>query len=252
VVISTLLYKVEGIVIKTIPYGESNIIITLYTKELGKVGVMARGAKKPKSRFASISQLFTYGIFVFQKSQGLGTLQQGESLHSFRKIREDLVKTAYAAYLVELLDRHTAENEMRSDLYGWMKQALEYIDFGIDPEVITFLFEMKIMKVAGIVPELSKCVSCKRTEGHFSFSIREGGFLCERCRFKDPYTIKISEAAARLLHMFYHFDLNRLGNVSLKKETKKELRTLVDAYMDEYSGVYLKSKKFLKQLDDLS
>ncbi|MBY6035449.1 DNA repair protein RecO [Fictibacillus nanhaiensis] len=247
-----MLYKVEGIVIKTVPYGESNTILTLYTKELGKIGVMARGAKKPKSRFTSITQLFTYGIFVFQRSRGLGTLQQGEALSSFRKIREDLVKTAYAAYLAELLDRHTTENELKPDLFGWIKQALEYINHGIDPEVITFLFELKMMKTAGIVPELSRCVSCQSTEGTFAFSIREGGFLCERCVYKDPYRIHISKGAARLLNMFYHLDLARLGNVSLKKETKKELRMVFDAYMDEYSGVYLKSRKFIKQLDDLT
>ncbi|MDM5315855.1 DNA repair protein RecO [Fictibacillus sp. b24] len=247
-----MLYKVEGIVIKTVPYGESNTIITLYTKELGKIGVMARGAKKPKSRFTSITQLFTYGIFVFQKGRGLGTLQQGEALSSFRKIREDLVKTAYAAYLAELLDRHTSEDDLRPDLFGWIKQSLEYINHGIDPEVITFLFEMKMMKIAGIVPELTKCVSCHSTEGDFSFSIREGGFLCERCSYKDPYRMNISKGTAKLLNMFYYLDLARLGNVSLKKETKKELRMLFDAYMDEYSGVFLKSKKFLKQLDDLS
>jgi DNA repair protein RecO (recombination protein O) len=250
--VNTLLYKVEGIVIKTVPYGESNIIITLYTKELGKIGVMARGAKKPKSRFTSITQLFTYGIFVFQRGRGLGTLQQGEALSSFRKIREDLVKTAYAAYLAELLDRFTSEDELKPDLFGWLKQALEYINHGIDPEVITFLFEMKMMKTAGIVPELSRCVSCHTPEGNFSFSIGEGGFLCERCSYKDPYRINISKGAARLLNMFYHLDLARLGNVSLKKETKIELRMVFDAYMDEYSGLYLKSKKFLRQLDDLS
>lgn len=248
-----MLYKVEGIVIKAIPYGESNTIITLYTKELGKIGVMARGAKKPKSRFTSITQLFTYGIFVFQRTnKGLGTLQQGEALSSFRRIREDLVKTAYAAYLSELLDRLTTENDLKPDLFGWIKQALEYIDHGIDPEVITFLFEIKMMKTAGIVPELSKCVSCGAKEGNFSFSIREGGFLCERCAYKDPYRMNISQSAVRLLHMFYDFDLARLGNVTLKKETKRELRTLFDTYMDEYSGVFLKSKKFLKQLDQLS
>lgn len=242
----------EGIVIRTVPYGESNTIITLYTKELGKIGVMARGAKKPKSRFTSIAQLFTYGIFVFQRGRGLGTLQQGEALSSFRHIREDLVKTAYAAYLTELLDRYTSEEDMKLDLFGWLRQSLEYINHGIDPEVITFLFELKIMKTAGIVPELSRCVSCHATEGDFSFSIREGGFLCERCAYKDPYRMNISKGAARLLNMFYHLDLARLGNVSLKKETKRELRMLFDAYMEEYSGVFIKSKKFLKQLDDLT
>jgi DNA repair protein RecO (recombination protein O) len=92
---------------------------------------------------------------------------------------------------------------------------------------------MKMMKTAGIVPELSKCVSCQASQGNFSFSIREGGFLCERCSFKDPYRMMISKGAAKLLNMFYHLDLSRLGNVSLKKETKRELRMLFDAYMDE-------------------
>ncbi len=65
-----LMKKVEGIIIRTTDYGETNKVVTIFTKEFGKLGVMARGAKKPKSRLSSASQLFMYGVFVIQTSSG--------------------------------------------------------------------------------------------------------------------------------------------------------------------------------------
>ena len=82
--------KVEGIVIRTTDYGETNKIVTIYSREFGKVSAMARGAKKPKSRLAAISQLMTHGHFLIQMGSGLGTLQQGEIISSMKEIREDI------------------------------------------------------------------------------------------------------------------------------------------------------------------
>ncbi|MFC7372542.1 DNA repair protein RecO [Fictibacillus iocasae] len=246
-----MIIKAEGIVIKTIPYGESNSIVTLFTREAGKIGVMARGAKKTKSRLSSVVQLFTYGMYVIQKGSGLGTLNQGEVLSSFRSIREDLVKTSYCAYICELLDKTAEENKRNPYLFEHVYQSLRLIDEGTDPEIITLLFEMKMLLTAGVKPQVSQCASCGAQEGNFSFSVREGGFLCERCRRHDPYCLNLSTGAAKILYLFSTLDIQRLGNVSVKKETKNELRTVMDAYMDEYLGVYLKSKKFLSQLNKL-
>ena len=79
-----MLQKCEGIVLRTTDYGETNKIVTLYTREWGKIGVMARGAKKPKSRLSAITQPFTYGYFLLQKGSGLGNLQQGEIIAPLR------------------------------------------------------------------------------------------------------------------------------------------------------------------------
>lgn len=104
-----MLIKSEGIVLRTTDYGETNKIVTLLTREHGKIGVMARGAKKSNSRLSAISQPFLYGTFLIQSSTGLGTLQQGEMIESMRAIREDLFLTAYAAYMTELMDKGTEE-----------------------------------------------------------------------------------------------------------------------------------------------
>ncbi|MEH6946677.1 DNA repair protein RecO [Bacillus sp. JJ634] len=243
--------KCEGIVIRRSDYGENNKVITIYTREFGKIGVMARGASKPNSRLASVTQLFCYGYFLVTPSTGLGSLQQGEMVDSMRFIREDLFATAYASYIIELLDRSVDDKKANPYLFELLYQTLHYINEEYDPEVLKFIFEMKMLPVNGIRPVLNQCAVCGETEGVFAFSLREAGFICHRCFDKDSYHLKLSPAAVKLLRLFYYFDLSRLGNISIKPETKKELQTIIDAYYEEYSGLHLKSKRFLKQLDSM-
>ncbi|UAC50063.1 DNA repair protein RecO [Bacillus aquiflavi] len=246
-----MLQKCEAIVIRTTDYGETNKIVTLYTREWGKVGVMARGAKKPNSRLAAITQYFTYGYFLLQRGKGLGSLQQGEIISSFRSIREDIFLTAYASYVVDLTDKGTEENKPNPYLFELLYQTLNYMNDGYDLDILTNIFEMKKLNTLGLYPSLNECSFCGSTEGNFSFSIREGGFICHRCLTKDPYHLKISPATGKLLRLFYYFDLTRLGSISVKKETKQELKKVITAYYDEYSGLKLKSKKFLDQIEQL-
>ncbi|MFS0635842.1 DNA repair protein RecO [Mesobacillus foraminis] len=244
-----MLEKCEGIVIRTTDYAETNKIVTLYTREWGKVGVMARGAKKPNSRLTAITQPFTYGHFLIQRGRGLGTLQQGEMISSMRSIREDIFLTAYASYIIELLDKGTEEKKPNPYLFELLFQTLQYMNEGYDLDILMNIFEIKMLNVLGIYPVLDQCANCGNTEGSFSFSIREGGLLCHRCLEKDPYHFKIASATVRLLRLFYLLDLKRLGNISVKDETKAELKKVITAYYEEYSGLYLKTKKFLDQLD---
>ena len=244
-----MLQKCEGIVIRRMDYGENNKIITLYTREFGKIGVMARGAHKPGSRLAAVTQLFYYGYFLFSPSKGLGGLQQGETIDSMRSIREDIFATAYASYVIELLDKSVDDRSPDPYLFELLHQTLHYIDEGYDAEVLKFIFEMKMLRVNGLNPTLDRCACCGNTEGEFAFSVREGGFICHRCFEKDPYHFRISPAAVKLIRLFSIFDLSRLGNISIKPETKKEIEKAIDAYYEEYAGLHLKSKKFLKQMD---
>ncbi len=244
-----MMQKVEGIVIRTMDYGESNKIVTLFTRELGKIGVMSRGAKKPKSRLAAVSQLFIYGTFLFQKSQGLGTLNQAEIIDSFRDVRKDLFRASYATYMVEMTDKLTEERQPNPSLFELLYQMLHYLNEGVDADVLLRIFEIKMLAVAGIRPQLDECASCGSTDVPVAFSIRDAGFLCKRCVHKDERAYHLSAHSARLLRLFYYLDLERLGQISLKQETKQELKEIISAYYDEYSGLRLKSKRFLEQLE---
>ncbi|MFD3447696.1 DNA repair protein RecO [Microbacteriaceae bacterium 4G12] len=241
--------KIEGIVIRTNDYGETNKIITVFSREFGKVGLMARGAKKPKSRLAAVTQLFTYGYFLVQTGSGLGTLQQGEIISAMRDIREDIFLTAYASYVVELTDKATEEKRNNPYLFELLYQTLQYMNEGIDPEILALIYQTKMMPVLGLYPELDTCAVCHQPGQFVAFSVREGGFLCSLHTEHDPYRIPLQEAASKLIRLFYHFDLARLGSVSVKDETKKQIRTVLNSYYDEHSGLYLKSRRFLNQLD---
>ncbi|EIJ78911.1 DNA repair protein RecO [Bacillus methanolicus PB1] len=246
-----MLQKCEGIVLRTIDYGETNKVVTLFTREWGKIGVMARGAKKTNSRLSAVTQIFTYGYFLIQKSRGLGSLQQGEIISSMRSIREDIFLTAYASCIVELTDKSTEDNKPNSYHFELLLEILKFINEGYDLDILMNIYEMKMLNSLGLYPELNHCAICGSTDGHFSFSIREGGFICHRCLEKDPYAFKISAATAKLLRLFYYFDISRLGNISVKPETKVELKKVISAYYDEYSGLQLKTKKFLHQIDKM-
>jgi DNA repair protein RecO (recombination protein O) len=244
-----MLQKCEGIVIRTTDYGETNKIITIFTREWGKIGVMARGAKKPNSRLSSVTQLFTHGYFLVQRGSGLGSLQQGEIATSLRSIGEDIFLTAYASYIVELTDKCTDEKKPNPFHFELLLQTLNYMNEGYEPDILMNIYEMKMLNVMGLYPVLNQCSVCGSTDGHFSFSIREGGFICHRCLEKDRYHYKLSPATVKLLRLFYYFDLSRLGNISVKAETKAELKNVIDSYYEEYSGLHLKTKKFLNSMD---
>jgi DNA repair protein RecO (recombination protein O) len=247
-----MIEKVEGIIIKTTDYSETHKIVTIFTREKGKIGLVARGAKKPRSRMAALAQPFIYGVFLFQAGRNLGTLQQGEILHSMRNIREDLTKTAYAAYLAELTDKILDHNEPDPQLWDQLLHTYERLLTDEHPEIITMIYELKIFAKGGFAPVLDGCVNCGTTNNSLQhFSISEGGFLCGNCRFKDPHAIYLTEKFYRVLRTLRYANVDQIGSVSIKDENKKRLRTLLNDYYDQYGGFYLKSRKFLQQLDSL-
>ncbi|WP_078597211.1 DNA repair protein RecO [Evansella clarkii] len=246
-----MLQKVEGIIIRTNDYGETNKILTIYTRENGKIALMARGAKRPKSRHASSAQLFVYGIFIYQSSRGIGTLNQADVISSFRDVRSDLRLTAHAAYLVELIDKLTEDNSRNPYLFELLYQTMNYLNEGSDPDILTRIFETKMLEVAGTSPVLDRCTLCGNPEGGVSFSLKHSGLLCRRCEAEDEHRLSVSPSVIKLLRLFQYIDIKRIGNINVKDETKKQLKTLLNYYYDEYVGVRLKSKKFLDQVDQL-
>lgn len=244
-----MLVRVEGIVIRSMDYGEGNQILTIFSKESGKVSVMARGAKKMKSRYTALAQPFTYGEFVFYKSGQMGTLSSGEVWNAYRTFREDIHKGAYAAYLMELTDRMLGENDRNPDLFEQLRAAMDAIEGDKDAQIVIHLYEMKMLAIAGYMPELNECVCCGAREGLSSVSASRGGTVCGRCRTADPSFMSVSEAALKLLRLFLMLDLRRLGKTEVKPETKKELKALMRANMDAHVDIRWKARSFLDQMD---
>lgn len=249
-----MLVKWEGIIIRSIDYGESSKVITLFSREHGKVGIMARGAKKPKSRLAAVSQLFTHGYYLCKTGAGSGMpdLSQGDILESYRELRQDILRTAYAAYFAELLDRLTHEREANPFLFQLLLLTFRYLDEGKDPEILARIFESKMLIVAGIRPQLQACCNCGREEEPYKISVTQGGLLCPQCQASDPYAIAVATGTWKLLRLFQLFDLERLGEIEVKAATRSQLRHVLRSFIDEHLDLRLKSRSFLDQVEKLT
>lgn len=244
-----MLHKLEGIVLKTRDYGESNKIVTLLTRDAGKIVLMAGGAKKPRSRLAGITQTFMHGIFVFQRTTGMGTLQQGEHINSMRHIQTDIISAAYASYIVEMVDRLIEEGSPEPYVYDVLLQALNAIEEEYDPEAIALFVDWKLLPFTGVQPILHQCAGCGAVEGEFAFSFSQGGFLCHRCFHLDSYIIRLTPTQLKLIRMFATVRIDQIGKLELKRETKQFIKSIVTTIYEEQTGMRLKSRSFIEQLE---
>lgn len=244
-----VLHRVEGLVIRSIDYGEGNKIMTLFTEGAGKVGVLARGAKKTGSRYSAAAQPFTYGEYVFYRTSGLGTLNSADILASHRRLREDLHLSAVAAYLAEMTDRLTADGEAAPRLYHQLLAAFAALEDGKDAATITHIYEMNMLAHAGYMPVLGECAGCGRPTDHPVLSLEQGGLLCEACAGTDADALDIGPSALRLLRLFASVDLARIGRIDLKAETKVVLKRVMRSWMDRHVEVRFRSRQVLEQLE---
>ncbi|MDF2814502.1 MAG: repair protein RecO [Paenibacillus sp.] len=244
-----MLYRVEGIVIRSFPYGEGHIILTLLTKEYGKMSVMVRGAKKAKSRHSAITQLFTYGEFVFFKSGSMGTLSNGEIIKAYQKLREDIHKSAYGAYMMELTDRLLGDQDRVGWVFDQLLAALDALEENKDEQIVSHIYEMRMLGLAGYTPDLTQCVSCGVVNGEMSLSAIQGGLLCPKCRHQDPASILISASVLKLLRLFVRMDIARLGTIEVTDTTRSQLKLCIRLLYDAHIDVKWKSRSFIDQMD---
>jgi DNA repair protein RecO (recombination protein O) len=242
-------FRAEGIVIRSMDYGEGHKIITLFTKDTGKISVMARGAKKLKSRHTSVSQLFTHGEYALFKSSGMASLNQGEVIDSNHRLREDLHLAAYSAYLVEIVDRTMPDEEPNGMVFEQLKAGLTAIESGKDAMIVLHIMEMKMLALSGYLPQLDECVSCGSDQGEMVLSVAQGGILCPDCRFRDAAAMPLSEGTLKLLRLFQRIDLRRLGSIEVKEQTKTQLKLAIRAFIDLHMDVRWKSRNFLDQME---
>lgn len=252
-----LLYNTEAIVIRSIPYGETHAIVTLLTPS-GVVAAMARGAKKPQSRFAAGVQLCVQGLFTISQRSGMGTVQQLEIVQSRRALHERLDLAAYAAYFCELVQAVSQERPNGSEaVYKLFAGALDRLTQGQDaPAVIARIWESKILYWVGASPEWRACIRCQRPiEGSSMYSPQDGGLLCEAC--VDQFTpsthggIQVAPTIPRIIDSFSKVPWERLGTVRLSPETIRLLGKILQIQLQEYAGISPKSRTFLESVMDV-
>lgn len=243
-----MIKKIEGIVVSEVDYKESSKIINVFSPTEGVVGILARGTKKVKSNLSGVTSKLTYGYFhVNYKENGLSTLIEVDIIDGFKKIRRSIDLISYASYLVELSSM-VYKHDNNIEIYNLLIASLKKIDEGYDYVVITNILELKLLEYLGIKPVIDRCVNCGSKVDIVTISSYKGGYLCKNCA-RDEAIVNIK--TIKLLRMFYYVDINKISKLEISDNIKKELNRFIDDYYDRYSGLYLKSKVFLKNLQNI-
>lgn len=243
-----MITKFEGIIISEIDYKENSKIINIFTKEKGIIGVVARGTKQIKNNLSGVSSKLTYGVFhIKYKENGLSSLIEVDVINKFKNIRKSIDLTSYSIYLTELSSM-VYKHEQNVNVYNLLIASLKKIDELYNYKVITIILELKLLEYLGIMPIIDYCVNCKNKTDIVTISSYKGGYLCKNCA-KGEVICNIK--TIKLLRMFYYVDIDKITKLEVSDNIIKELNNFIDDYYDRYSGLYLKSKEFLKNLEKL-
>lgn len=241
--------KVEGIVVAEKDYGETSKIIDIITKEHGLISVMSKGSRKMKSTLRGISSKLTYGYFhIYYKEGKISTLIDADVINSFKSLRSDLLKISYASFICELAGQVIKQLISDSDfkeVYDLFIASLIKINEGFDAMIITNILELKLLPYLGVNPILDECAICGDVTSIVTVSADKFGFLCKECRTNEYI---VSDKAIKIIRMFYYVDISKISKLEISDKIKNEINYFIDEFYDKHTGLYLKSKQFLKKM----
>lgn len=242
------IYRTEGIVLRSYPFRDTSKVVVLYSPKFGKLGLVAKGARRPKSIFVGSLEPITYikVTLYHRENRELHTLSQAEVVEPFRRIKEDIGLLGYASAACELVLRLTPPESPNPPLFRALSEVLREMGRTGKGEVLLWWFELRAAEALGYRPELGRCAFCGGPlEGaSFGFRAEAGGVLCPRCASDGDFPL--SPGAVRLLLRLQKLTAARAAMLSTSGSTGEQARGALRALLS-----YHTERKGLRALDFL-
>ncbi len=241
------LYKVNAIVLRSIECGNGDKLLVLFSREFGRMKVMAHGVSKPFSRKRGSVQPFTYTKFLIGRGRELDSVSQCEGMEMFPFIRHDLETIGYASYLSELVLSLTPEGERNEPLFRLLLETMRLMEEG-GAEILTRSFEIKAAALMGYRPVLDACAHCgEPLAGRLFFCAEAGGALCQNCHAVDARAVPVSRGMVEILKALLNWPQGRLRQLKISAADRRQIKTLLYEYLKYYLERDLKSVSFLNR-----
>jgi DNA repair protein RecO (recombination protein O) len=243
-------HRVEAVVLRHQDWGETDRLLWLFTLEQGKLRAVAKGVRKARSRKAGHLEPFTRVSLLLAEGRDLPIITQAEAQATYPGIHNDLERIAYAAYVIELLDRFTFEEGENGTLYRLLVDTLTRLDAGTNPALTVHYYEMRLLDQVGFRPRLFECASCGeeiKARDQF-FSALHGGILCPRCGTKDPACRPASQGALRVLRHVQRSRFEEAQRLPVPDNLDREVEDLMGYYFTYMLERSLNTPAFLRRL----
>jgi DNA repair protein RecO (recombination protein O) len=196
-------FTTDALVLRTVEYREADLMVTLFTRSLGKASALARGARRSYRRFGGALGIGARGLATLTSAgrEGSYSLERLEVEDAHGNLSADVAALAEAACALELLREMTLENEAQGALFDLAASCLDDINRRGASEARRCWFAVRLLGLAGFGPRLDACAACGRpwTSGAACFFPRAGGLLCRRCSVGREGAVSLSDPAVRLL-----------------------------------------------------
>jgi DNA repair protein RecO (recombination protein O) len=236
-------YQADALVIRSREYGESDRLLTLFSREQGKLHAVAKGVRKPKSRQRAGAQLFTYADFLLYHGRSLDTVNQASPKESFSHIWGDLDNSLAASAIAELLDMGTVQGQPYPELFTLTLSSFYLLEH-LDPALLQSAYALRLLTYLGYRPKLSECAVCGRPiRGiRIYLSPEEGGVVCSECLGTNARLGRWLQAGSlAFMRQLLTVDVTKLDRLRWNEGMKKEILTSLQFHCEQIFNHRLKS-----------
>jgi DNA repair protein RecO (recombination protein O) len=253
-------FTVTGMILSTSPIKEYDRRMVILTKEQGKITAFANGARKPKSPLVGLVNPFSFGEFTLYEGRSSYTLKSAKINDYFENLREDLEGTYYGFYFLEVVDYFAKEGNDDREVLKLLYITLKALtNDKISNPLIRCIFELKMLAINGMAPEVFVCFKCGDKEKEKVFSIDTGGLICKDCINIVQRQIETTSFDGRVIEKGIHLHpstlyamqfiisskLERLYTFGLSDEVLTELQSVMRNIYWVYVDTNFKSLEIL-------
>ncbi len=244
------LYRVSAIVLKRRDQGEADRLLTVLTRDRGKLTLLAKGVRRQASRKAGHIEPFTHVDLLVAKGKSLDLVTQAETIEAHRALREDLWRSTWAYYVAELADAFTLDGDLQELLFDLVTETLDRLNRGDDPPLCVRYYELHLLGLVGYQPQLFRCVECDALlEPEVNFlSIERGGALCPKHGAHLVDTIALPVNILKVLRYLQTRDWAQVAQLQLSPQISGQLETMLARYIVYHLERTLRSATFLDRL----
>jgi len=235
-------YKTEAIILRHQALGEADRIVTAFTREYGKLRLVARGIRRTTSRLGGRIEPFTHVRLLLARGRSMDVVAQAEVVQTFSGLREDLLRSAYGSYIAELVERFLPERDKHETVFDLVRHTLEALEAvrEDDVEVEALWFALRLASDLGYRPETESCVECARplprdvgrpaTSWMFSPSL--GGALCPGCSAHDPDALAAAPGVLAICAYLLRFGAGMPSRLKIPPVQRADLARLVQHHLE--------------------
>lgn len=236
-------YKTEAILLAVRDYGDADRMVTLFSRDLGKITAAAYGARRPRSRLSGTVQPFVHADLELTAGRGLDAVKQCDIRQSFREIRGDLSAVAYANFLAELTGELCPEREAEPAVFELLLAGLGLLTVR-NPRIVALAFAWQLLALAGFGPQCRRCVGCGAELAFPArFDVSAGGGICPACTGAE--LIEYNEEVAGFIERLLGLDWQDPGHFSVSGATLVKTEQLLAAFIAWRLDRPLKSLAFI-------